>query len=378
MTTEKTNDLATEIPQLTDDDLTEARRLIGVPLRREHFRWNEYVTQDAIRHYCYGISDTNPLWLDPDYARTTRWKDLIPPPTFLYSIDRGHAAPGLPAVQWIYGGIDWRFDRPPRLGEYIESSAQLVDAKWVAGRHADRMILQEGEIFYKTADGEPVGNATTHMFRIPRARAGGGLSYEKREPHKYSPEDMEKIEAGIDAEEVRGSEPRYWEDVNAGDHLIGVVKGPLNLSDLLMFYAGGGCFFLAHEMAFKWRRRHPADVYTDAETGIKDHPGRGHIDDSMASEVGMPGRYDSGLQRVAWMGQVATDWMGDDAELKTLSVRLRRPNVFGDTHWCTGTVKAKREVGGACLVDVELRGINQRDETTTEGSATVELPSRTR
>lgn len=369
-----TYQVTTEHPGLTDRSLDEARELIGVPLRREHFRWNDYVAEDSIRQFCYGISDTNPLWLDAEHAANSRWGGIVAPPTYLYSIDRGHVAPKLRGVQWIYAGADWDFGRPLRHGERILSTAQLIDANWVQGSHAKRMILQEGEVLYRTSEGEQVGRSVTKIFRIPRARAQGGLAYRKRPPHQYTPEDLEAIEEHIDAQVVRGSQPRYWETVTAGQNLVGVVKGPLNMSDMIMFYAGTGCFYLAHEMAFRWRRRHPADAYTDPETGTKDHPARGHTEEFMATEVGMPGRYDSGLQRVCWLGQVATDWMGDDGQLRTLNVRLRRPNIFGDTQWCSGTVRGKRKQDGRGLVDIALRAVNQVGDLTTEGEAVVELP----
>ena len=363
--------VATQTPGLTEESLAEARSLIGIWLRREHFRWNDTVAPDSVRHFCYGLSDTNPLWLDPEYAAGTRFGGLVAPPTFLYSVDRGHVAPRLRGVQWIYAGARWEFYRPLPMGLQLDSRAQLVDARWVKGSKARNMILQEGEVQYLGSDGELVARALTRIFRIPRARADGGLSYSRREPHNYTPEDVERIEDAIDAEEVRGSRPRYWTDVHVGDRLPAVVKGPLNMSDMIMFYAGVGCFYLAHEMAWRWRRRHPADAYMDPKTGTQDHPARGHTEEFMAGEVGMPGPYDSGLQRLCWLGQVCTNWMGDDGDLVDLDVRLRRPNVFGDTQFCDGVVTGKRDGG---LIDVALKATNQSGEVGSEATATVRLP----
>jgi hypothetical protein len=41
-------------------------------------------------------------------------------------------------------------------------------------------------------------------------------------------------------------------------------------------------------------------------------------------------------------------------------------------------VVAKRVEDGRCLVDIEMRGTNQRDVVTCPGTATVALPSRDR
>jgi hypothetical protein len=69
--------------------------------------------------------------------------------------------------------------------------------------------------------------------------------------------------------------------------------------------------------------------------------------------------------------------MGDDGDMLELKTKLRRPNVFSDTQWCTGTVVRTRTAGGDHLVDVELRAVNQYGTTTTEGTAVVRLPART-
>ena len=369
-------EVTSETPGLDESSLEEARSLIGVSLRRDHFRWNDSVALDSIRQFNRGISDENPLYTDREYAATTRFGGITAPPTYLYSIDRGHVAPRLRGVQWIYAGADWEWYETLTEGLQVTSEARLVDASWVSGKMAERMILQEGEVLYRDQDNRLLAKARTKIFRIPRSKAKGGLSYKTREPYKYTPEEMERIEQDIDAEIVRGAQPRYWEDVVPGEHLQPLVKGPFNMSDMIMFYCGSGCFYLAHEMAFKHRRRHPADAYSDPSTGTKDHPARGHTEEYMAAEVGMPGRYDSGLQRICWLGQVVTNWMGDDGDMVELTTRLRRPNVFGDTQWCSGTVTGKRTVGDQHLVDVSLRAVNQSGVTSTEGTAVVRLPSR--
>jgi hypothetical protein len=76
------------------------------------------------------------------------------------------------------------------------------------------------------------------------------------------------------------------------------------------------------------------------------------------------------------MGNLLTNWMGDDGFLKRMHVELRRFNVVGDTTWCKGTVTGKRVEDGEYLVDMDIWGENQRQQVTTRGNATVRLPSR--
>jgi len=77
---------------------------------------------------------------------------------------------------------------------------------------------------------------------------------------------------------------------------------------------------------------------------------------------------------VAWLGHVATNWMGNDGQLRRLSAQVRRHNLIGDVTWCRGVVTAKREEGGQAVVDIELSAENQRREITAKGTATVALP----
>ena len=52
----------------------------------------------------------------------------------------------------------------------------------------------------------------------------------------------------------------------------------------------------------------------------------------------MPGQFDYGPQRVCWMAQIVTDWMGDAGTLRRLRNQIRHPNVVGDTNWVAGEV----------------------------------------
>jgi hypothetical protein len=96
----------------------------------------------------------------------------------------------------------------------------------------------------------------------------------------------------------------------------------------------------------------------------------------MAHEVGMPGGYDVGPQRISWLGQLLSNWMGDAGFVRRLSVQVRRPNVFGDVSWCTGTLTDKRLEDGVPVVELALAVVNQLNETTATGTALVALPAR--
>ena len=176
-------------------------------------------------------------------------------------------------------------------------------------------------------------------------------------------------------EEIRGSNPRWCEDVNVGDEVGPVVKGPMSHGDISAFVAGciGG---ISHGLQLQEMARHPSWGFVDPTTGAQEAIIRVHDIQEAADSAGLPGAYDYGCQRCCWMGHLLTNWMGDDGFLKKMYLELRRFNIVGDTTWCRGRVTSKREENGEKLVDLDIWGDNQRQETTMKGTATIHLPSR--
>ena len=143
------------------------------------------------------------------------------------------------------------------------------------------------------------------------------------------------------SEEVRGNNPRGWDDGRVGDELQSVVKGPMSHGDITAFVAGciGG---ISHGIQLREMLRHPSWGFTDPNTGAQEAIIRVHDIQEAAESAGLPGSYDYGCQRCCWMGHLLTNWMGDDGFLTKMYVELRLFNVVGDTTWCRGKVTATR------------------------------------
>ena len=77
-----------EFPQLTDEMLEAGRRTISAE-EKERPACFSVLTRDVIRRWAYAIGDGNPLWLDDDYAKKTRWGAILSPPTFPETAVRG-------------------------------------------------------------------------------------------------------------------------------------------------------------------------------------------------------------------------------------------------------------------------------------------------
>lgn len=57
---------------------------------------NHEVTPDGTRHFAYGYGDDNPLYIDPEYGKNTRWGTMIAPPNFPYTMGENVATPLTP------------------------------------------------------------------------------------------------------------------------------------------------------------------------------------------------------------------------------------------------------------------------------------------
>ena len=88
----------------------------------------------------------------------------------------------------------------------------------------------------------------------------------------------------------------------------------------------------------------------------------------------MPGPYDYGPERVAWLGHLATNWMGDAGFLRRLNVMVLRHNLIGDTTWCRGRVTAQVARAASCTL-ARATATNQRGEMIASGVAEVVLPA---
>jgi acyl dehydratase len=352
-------------PTITPEAMGALRARIGQPVRRPE-PYIEAATRDAIRHWAHGIGDRNPVWAERRLA----------PPTILFALDRvvsGYVG-GLPGIHAMYAGTDFRWRRALREGERLVGHSTLLDLEEKTSTFARRAIKQTYRTTFVDETGEVAAEGDSWCFRTERDTARERAKYAARPPHVYGADDVARIREAYAHEEIRGATPRVFEDVKVGDALPEVVKGPLTVTSIIAFVQGWGSLYVrAHGLAFDLFERHPA-LGIPNTFGVPEPPERVHWDEAFARAVGVPGAYDYGPERVAWMGHLVTNWMGDDGMLARLSVQVRRHNLIGDTTWCRGRVTAATLRDGRGEVTLDLQAVNQRGEVIARGEATVVLP----
>jgi acyl dehydratase len=369
-------------PVITDDGLNDLKRRIGVPIVGSLEPWCHEATRDNIRHYAHGIGDDNPLWCNPEYAEKSRFGGITALPSFLFSTSRiisGYVG-GLPGVHAMWAGADWSWHAPIRRNDEIRTEAHLKDLISHETKFAGRAIQQIYHVDFYNQRNELLAEADSWCFRTERdaARERGVKYTEVREKgiRQYTKEELEEFYNLYAAEKPRGSEPRYWEDVNVGDELPTMPKGPMTVTGFIAYAQGwGGLYIRANRIAWKQIDAHPGLGIVN-KFNIPDCPERVHWEEEFARQVGTPGAYDYGPERCSWLTHHLTDWMGDHGFLRKASCKIRRHNPEGDLLVIRGTVKDKRIENGRYLVEISQEARQQDNELSVIGTGLVELPSR--
>ena len=369
-------------PKITEKALDALRERKNVLIENTLEPWCHEATRDNIRHYAHGIGDDNPLWCDPAYAAKSRFGGIVALPSFLFTTSRiisGYVG-GIPGVHAMWAGADWTWHKPVLRNQEITTEAWLKDLIEHDTKFAGRAIQQIYHVNFFNPAGDLVAEADSWCFRTDRDQAREvGTKYTEvrsRPQRVYTEADLQKLYQHYEAEEIRGSTPRYWEDVSVGDALPTMAKGPMTVTGFIAYAQGwGGLYIRANKLAWRQVSNHPGLGIAN-RFGIPDCPERVHWEPEFALMVGAPGAYDYGPERCSWLTHHMTNWMGDDGFLRRATCKIRRHNPEGDLLFIDGKVIRKFEEDGRHLVEIEQSAHNQDGELSVLGTGIVELPNR--
>jgi acyl dehydratase len=375
--------------ELNEDTIAEVRRRIGIPVRYSPRAHNEVSSTDSFRHFARGYGDDNALYNDPAYAQASPWGSPIAPP--LYPFVSGIARPVEPSdaqkaimkagdplagIGQYMCGERWLFPRPIRAGDALWQSqtmhsAELRSSTFGGGTGA----LVSHRVTWEDEGGSPYALRFLDFWHADREQSSKAGTNRRLEHPSYTDEDLDRIDACYEAEEVRGSKPRLAADVPVGAELDPIAKGPISVTDMVAWHVGVGWGVYGggtSKIAYKNRKRVPK-FYVRNQLGFWDSAQCCHWDDEWAQRMGHPAAYDYGAMRTNWMVHLVTNWMGDDAWIWKLSASVRKFNYLGDAHFISGVV---REVDRATsTVGIDVSGVNQRGQTTCDARVVVILPS---
>lgn len=221
---------------------------------------------------------------------------------------------------------------------------------------AGRMVTDHIVNSYRNQRGERVAEIRWQVMNFERAAARPRARSALWKSHtlgcrKRSPE----VEARVLSEAPRSGKPRYWDDIEVGQSLETLTKGPIGLTDEVAFIAGGGTpipRLKAHAAAWHDYAAHPAWSFRDPITGAQEPIYAVHYNEHAANAMGVAFQYDVGFQRQCWQVQLMTHWCGDDGWVRSLTSQYRGFVYLSDVVTLGGEVVDKRVDGDEHVVEV--------------------------
>jgi acyl dehydratase len=374
--------------EIDDADIIKDRAAMGVWAANRSQELISTATPESIRNFAHSYGDDNPLYTDPGYGTSSRWGGQVAPQIMAAVLNAPLRGDKLPkelrggsyrGIHAFVSGGTWDWYRPVRPGDTLYSFSGLESVEEKQSEFAGRSVIRILRDVKMNQHAEVVGVYRTLVINTERKKAREKGKYSTIEAPAYTKDDIAALDDIYAAEQVRGSEPRYWEDVVVGEGMGRMAKGPLTTTDMVVFHAGGYGFvpygLKTGRMAWKNRQRIPA-FYIDNEYGVPDVAQRVHWDSEWAKAIGNPRAYDYGVLRECWIHHFLTDWMGDGGFVVRQHDEIRKFNYQGDIQYLTGRIDGKRQEDDMMLVDVAVEVHNQRGETTAQADATISLPSR--
>jgi hypothetical protein len=321
------------------------------------------------------------LWTDPNYAEKTKFGTIVALPSFLFSTSRiasGYCG-GLAGVHAMWAGADWTWHKTVLRGDVISTQAYLKDLVEHQTRFAGRAFQQIYHTDFFNQHGDKVADCDSWVFRTDRDEArerGTKYTDARGRVEPFADEQLAEFYKLYETEKIRGAMPRYWEDVQDGETIPRMMKGPMTVTGFIAYAQGwGGLYIRANKLAWQLQSQHRG-LGIKNRFNVPDCPERVHWDEAFALEVGAPGAYDYGPERCSWLTHHITNWMGDNGFLQRSHCEIRRHNPDGDALFIDGIVRRKFAENGKHLVEIGQTAKTHRGELSASGVAVVELPVR--
>ena len=122
--------------------------------------------------------------------------------------------------------------------------------------------------------------------------------------------------------------------------------------------------------------KHPTTRQLVMFAGAAEEFYEAHYDKDFAISRGLPGVMVHGMLMTSFLGQLVTDWMGDEGILKKFRASYLAVAYPGYDLFCQGRVTRKYSENGENLVECEIWLEREGGQKVVSGGAVVALPTR--
>ncbi|MGW9131829.1 FAS1-like dehydratase domain-containing protein [Streptomyces sp. NPDC055681] len=141
------------------------------------------VTEEWLERFAVGAGDFNPLYKDPGYAASGRYRDLVASPRFLFSVNFdanasiwGHipeAEVSMDDLTILYLGASIEWHRPPVwVGDRVRGIQTLTGVRRTSLRQISEALICTGTTEYVNSRGESAATVRSDMLRFPNPGRG--------------------------------------------------------------------------------------------------------------------------------------------------------------------------------------------------------------
>jgi len=143
----------------------EIKAMLG---KEEYFPGKEVVDRSSIRRYAQAISDLNPLYLDDEFARQSKYGGIVAPPTYIFDVShdifaeigedgRDLTRVTVPGMNAVRGGNEYEFYEPVKPGDVVNRRRKVIDIYEKEGKKAGRILFITYETTYMNQKGAVLG-----------------------------------------------------------------------------------------------------------------------------------------------------------------------------------------------------------------------------
>ena len=269
--------------RITDEGIARLRARVGVAEPHPLPPHYTLPTLDTFRNVAVAYGDDNPLWCDPEYGVKTRWEGAIAPPPLVggdtlvgedevvavapeqRDLMKGDPLRGVHAF-YAASAREWWAPLYPQHRVFRRNA--LVAALDKPSEFAGRAVHEWTAQVFRDEPGTLLSGQYRLMVRTEREKARDKKKNDAVELARYTDEQIDEIEAQYETERARGAEPRWWEDVEEGDEVGPMVKGPLTVTDMICWHAGMGMGLYGVRplrLGYQNRRRIPRFFHRDPQ-----------------------------------------------------------------------------------------------------------------
>jgi acyl dehydratase len=350
-----------------------------------------------IRRWVQGMQNPHPLHYEEDYAKESRFGQIVAPQSFTVCTSDSHGAG--PSIQgridgshMLFGGDEWWFSGPRIFpGDRIRLERKLVDYQVKNTKFAGPTLFPRGDTTYINQRGEVIAKQRCTSIRYLAAEARKRASQKENPEPEWNDEQLAAVEARKREyyQTYRALAHQRRTGAQPGEKLPVRTIGPHSLAS---FSTEWRSYLLSIWGAFRddglpsslrqagWLPDMDKDVERakidpSEMDGMYKGSSRGHVNARYAQRIGLPRGYGYGASMGAWILDYLSNWAGEWADIVHSKMAYKAPVFTGDVTYLNGEVTqvVPAPAAGLPVVSVRVEMTNQRDEVIASGVAEIQL-----